>query len=230
MASRPIQLPMRAKPARRVSKLRPQELYERLRQIKPVCKIFRTYMRRRGYPDALFLFLWRYVCPPYRFRAKAAKRAVARLAAAIDDFGTAIATLLEGIPPDALDARAHPFLKRLIHVRKDLDIWDSAIREDPATRPPGRPPGGSPSNLAAAVLAREFRRRFGRPRWGDIATLIEAVDPKRFAKIKVGNLPSEVVRRSVNHILIEHEKVVKKHWIGFFGKTSDWPGPQFADW
>lgn len=230
MASKHIQLPVRAKPARGVSKLRPQELYEELQRNEAARKIFRDYKAQGGYPDALLLFLWRYVFPPYSFRVKPSKRAIASLAAAIDKFALVISTLCDGIPPTALDDRVIPFLERLIQVRMDLDLWTSAIPEDRTTKLPGRPRGASPSNFAAAVLAQEFRKRFGRPRIEDIATLIQAVDPKRFKNINVHNLPREVVHRRVKDILAQHKKVVTQHWVRWFGKTDDWPGPQFAEW
>lgn len=231
MASRPIQLPVHAKPARRLSKLRPRELYEQLRQNKEVRRIFRTYMKHGGHPDALFLLLWRCVCPPYRFRAKPVKRAVARLVTAIDEFVLAMSTYLEDLPPHALDARAIPLLEHLVPVKTELVVWSSAIPEDRATGFLGRPRGSLPSNFAAAVLAREFRKRFGQPRWEDIATLIEAVDASRFAKIHArSNLPSEAVRWSVGRILTKHKKAVNKAWIDLFGSTAGWPGPQFAQW
>ncbi len=232
-SSQRIQLPIQTKRTRKPCKESKAELYERLRQNQAVCKIFRAYKTKtpQGYADALLIFLWSFVCPPHQFSPKTAKRAVDGLAAAIVVFRTVMATYLKDFPPDVLEAQVTPFLVHLTNVEKHLDLWHSVIHEDRGPKRSGRPPGVSYQNFAAAVLAKEFRRRFRQPRWNDIATLIDVVDPSRFAKInEESNLPGEAVRSCASRVLTKHKNEVKKLWKGMFGSTAGWPPPRFNDW
>lgn len=233
MASQRIQLPIRTKRTRKPRKESATELYERLRRDERVRKIFRAYKAKtkKGYPDALLLFLWNFVCPPHQFSPQTAKRTVDRLAVAIVEFRTVMATYLKEFPPNVLEAQVTPFLAHLKDVGKNLDMWYSVLHEDRGPKRSGRPSGVSYQNFAAAVLAKEFRRRFRQPRWNDIATLIDAVDSSRFVKIKEDfNLPGEAVRSCVGRILTKHKKEVDKLWKGVFGSTAGWPPPRFDDW
>lgn len=233
MTSQRIELPVRAKRVRKPYKELKEELYERLKRNEAVCEIFRAYKVRTkpGYPTALFGFLWCWVCPPYQFSPKTAKRTVDRLADAITEFRRVMGTYLKEFPPDALNAQVDPFLAHFVEVRVNLDMWYSVTHEDHRPRPSGRPPGVSFPNFAAAVIAKEFRKVFGRPRWGDIAMLIEAVDPSRFAKIKEEeNLPGEALRWCDHRIRTNHAKAVNKLWKGVFGSTANWPPSQFDNW
>jgi hypothetical protein len=174
-----------------------------------VCQVFRQYEERGGKPEQLrevLHYLWPHQRRTERVPQRRRKTCLQRCASALKD-----ALALEDL---------HPRLRRsLSQARRDLELYlrpdltqeerEKVWKEMGLSRP-GRRRGPTLESLIPAILAEEFRDRFGRPCYRDILTLVRAVAPARFPEgTEVDHIRNRI--KSVPH------KIARDYHENLFG-------------
>lgn len=225
-----IKLPIRVKPVSEPKKISIEEFYTKVKENPEVRRIFREYANIGGNSGLLLHYVWIDCCPPVKFSNEVVTDTFNRLRESVEQARLILRHHAVLLPPDVLDKAGNSFLNALRRVRKQLNneqFIKGFLDDEKTDRGVGRPPGADPSNFAAAVLAMEFKSRYGQPRLTDIVTLITAADPDRFAV----NDAIDSIRLAIKRLRGSGSfDRVQKYWEGRFGAPDTFPDRRFTDW
>lgn len=225
-----IKLPIRVKPVSEPKKISIDQFYTEFKKNPKVRKIFRDYAKTGGNPGLLLHYLWIGCCPPVKFSNVVVTDTFSRLRESVEQARLVLRHHMELQPPRVHDKKGIPFLNALRRVLKrlaDEQFIKGFLDDEKTDRGVGRPPGADPSNLAAAVLAMEFKSRHKDPKLADIVTLITAADPDRFQVNDAIDSMRLAIKRLRGSGSFDR---VQKYWIGVFGDPNTFPDRRFTDW
>lgn len=226
-----IQLPIRATPVSEPKKISIEEFYAKLKENPEVRRIFREYANIGGNSGLLLHYVWIDCCPPVKFSNEVVTDTFNRLRESVEQARLILRHHAVLLPPDVLDKAGNPFFDALRDVWKQLNdeqFVKGFLDDEKTDRGVGRPPGADPSNFAAAVLAMEFKSRYGHPKLADIVTLITAAEPKRFGP---DSCATDVARLAIDRLRNSKDfDRIRNYWEARFGDPDTFPDRRFTDW
>lgn len=187
-------------------KRREAELCARM-NTEAIHEIVSRYKRKRGKPYRLrTLLLWLMPgVPPISVPYRKLRRVVARCVESLASLHAR---------PDLPDPLREAVGSCQGEFQKCLEVWEffeqmeGFSKEHAKKRPLGRPPGPTDSSILVAILAKEFRWRFGTPSHRDILTLVRAVAPGTFPGTTTEDHIRHRIREVPRHIVAKNQRML----------------------
>jgi len=172
-------------------------------------KIVSRYERKGGERYRLCtLLLWLIPSvPPINIPYRKLKRLVTRCV-------NSLASLQKG--PELPDPLREAIGTCQRELQQCLEVWEFFeqmeffFKKEAKKKPLGRPRGPTAPSILLAILAKEFQRRFGTPRYRDILTLVKAVAPGMFPD----STAEDHIRQRI-HVASKHKEVTNGHRLLF---------------